>query len=726
MRPNIVLYDANNRRIARRSTPEVSRRVSSSGIALLGPSILSGEHIGDWKWPASVKLAMKMYRSDAKISAIIRVLTLPIMRANWHIAGGMVGKRPTPEREFAEAFCFKLPKRSWQEYVRRITTGEFVCGHSVFEEVYATDGQTVWLDDLAEIIQSSVSEWNHSDTNEFTGITQLGWWGKTMRTQFIPADRLAVFTFNQQGDDPTGMPLTRHMHQHWWYKSNGYKFDGMLQDRYAVPPLTGTLAEGDSEDEQVAMEEVLEASRSGEKSYMVLANGQTVAAEGLEGTLPNPLDSAKHHDEQMSKAALAAFLDFGTTETGARASSETARDMMITSLQAEADEVGASFNRQVLHPALDRNFGPGAWPDDIGIGPGDMQNLDIEYLALPLSQLVAAGLLTPDPALESYIRAMQRLPLRIDMGMTAPSQRSANPPREASSSGDEEVKVAASRRRRGSRGGKKHAHVCSIGGMNREAVDSELFVNFRGADERMASQSALFIADVAPTRDAYIEEIIAAALALDPPTLRESGPDMPDAFVSLLIAHLVDSAGFGAAEVAREAREQIGRPGVVPRLGDGLGIAPYRPEAPIWTDMQQLEEYLDELATMIGLDEQDRLLREAARVILLSPSGADESTLRAVLAANLAGMSIDVLRSSAERAIDSAYAEGRHLGAETQRIAGRVPQRAMYSALRDRNVCGPCKALDRKYHAPFDFAFITPNPNCQGGDRCRCITVYEF
>lgn len=51
-------------------------------------------------------------------------------------------------------------------------------------------------------------------------------------------------------------------------------------------------------------------------------------------------------------------------------------------------------------------------------------------------------------------------------------------------------------------------------------------------------------------------------------------------------------------------------------------------------------------------------------------------------------------------------------------------QRVEYSALLDQNVCGPCAAEDGKEANNEGALTPTPNPECEGGDWCRCFHVF--
>jgi hypothetical protein len=68
---------------------------------------------------------------------------------------------------------------------------------------------------------------------------------------------------------------------------------------------------------------------------------------------------------------------------------------------------------------------------------------------------------------------------------------------------------------------------------------------------------------------------------------------------------------------------------------------------------------------------------------------------------------------------------GRRAAAEGRRasIAG-----ARYTSVLDKATCGPCAAADTGELLPLDDPALVqpPNPACLGGDRCRCILVYQL
>lgn len=81
------------------------------------------------------------------------------------------------------------------------------------------------------------------------------------------------------------------------------------------------------------------------------------------------------------------------------------------------------------------------------------------------------------------------------------------------------------------------------------------------------------------------------------------------------------------------------------------------------------------------------------------------------------------LRVGASHHAGGAISAGRHAAALQAEVMG-----GRYTSVLDKSTCGPCADADTgQLIAMDDPAWIpTPNPACLGGDRCRCIHVYQL
>lgn len=135
-------------------------------------------------------------------------------------------------------------------------------------------------------------------------------------------------------------------------------------------------------------------------------------------------------------------------------------------------------------------------------------------------------------------------------------------------------------------------------------------------------------------------------------------------------------------------------------------------------DFEDLDELTDLTDARIANDVQSRIIAAATRFRLLGLTG--QELLSAIQNEITAGTVTYIDRASTGLA-NKVINIGRMDEAERRRDEwGRVE----YSALLDQNVCGPCAAEDGQEATNEADLTPTPNPECEGGDWCRCFHVY--
>ncbi|KKK76723.1 hypothetical protein LCGC14_2860750, partial [marine sediment metagenome] len=78
---------------------------------------------------------------------------------------------------------------------------------------------------------------------------------------------------------------------------------------------------------------------------------------------------------------------------------------------------------------------------------------------------------------------------------------------------------------------------------------------------------------------------------------------------------------------------------------------------------------------------------------------------------------------AASKGVNEAFADGRAAGYEA--YSDEIGE-VQYSALLDMNTCGNCAAADGATgKTPADIPAV-PLPDCDGGDKCRCVHVFVF
>lgn len=146
------------------------------------------------------------------------------------------------------------------------------------------------------------------------------------------------------------------------------------------------------------------------------------------------------------------------------------------------------------------------------------------------------------------------------------------------------------------------------------------------------------------------------------------------------------------------------------------------------TDIDRDPGRLRERARLATADVAHRIWQAVHRARLLGITDRQQLEQTGVAAGNGA------LAQAASAHAGGAISGGRHAGAisviEGSTI-GEPPALiigARYTSVLDKNTCGPCADADTGELIPLgDPRWIpTPNPACLGGDRCRCIHVYQL
>jgi hypothetical protein len=135
-------------------------------------------------------------------------------------------------------------------------------------------------------------------------------------------------------------------------------------------------------------------------------------------------------------------------------------------------------------------------------------------------------------------------------------------------------------------------------------------------------------------------------------------------------------------------------------------------------DFDELDDLVDLTTSRVTNDVQSRLIDAAARHALLGQPGINLIT---TVANELSTGSVTYIDRAARGLANKVINIGRSDEAEARSDEW---ERVEYSALLDQNVCEPCAAEDGQTANSEDDLQPAPNPDCLGGDWCRCFHVW--
>lgn len=364
----------------------------------------------------------KMRKSDAQVFATLLACELPIRSTKRFIdAARDENDEVTPEAEevakFVSDALFQKMNVTRDSLLLEILT-MLPFGFSVFEKIRKAEGDKIILEKIASRKQSTIrrrqtSLWYawieqrlpFSDDEEY----QKTWFVD------IPAEKLLIFTFRQEGDNYEGVSILRSSYKHRRFKEELYKFDAVKHERQSVwIPIIRPWSQATPEDISLC-EEIVENIRANEAWWIVMpwpkeewrnfefANMNAWSTSDLR-------TSINHHNREIAKNILAQFVELWNTESWSRALSEDQSDFFLLWLTAIANNICDIFNRFLIPELVDYNFNVTEYPH---LKFNKLWSVDYQTLSGALSTLTSAWMITVDEKLETHIRDVFDLPSKM-------------------------------------------------------------------------------------------------------------------------------------------------------------------------------------------------------------------------------------------------------------------------------------------------------------------------
>ncbi len=682
------------------------------------------EHVPDLVWPASVATLSRM-RTDGVISSILAAYTSPLLAADWRIDPR--GADPLAVKICADSLGLPIlgekvddigPARrqgvKFLEHVR-LAALHLVWGHFAFEDVYEIrpDGLT-YLAALPERMPSTIVEIRVNPDGTLKSIVQEGMQGQgtnSFNGVEIPAKQLLWYCHSREGANYVGRSLLRAAYSYWLLKIEGMRANAVGLSRFSAgtpvaEPLPGT---NPTQVQITEAQRMVSSIRVGQQGGAVPV-GFKLRIIGIEGTLPDALATLRYYDEQVARSTLTSILDLGSTANGSRALGDNFADLLQRSLQSIANQMAETASQLCVR--LTRyNFGDDAVAPVITAGDVGASKATI---AQSITGLIQAGAITPDPALESFVREAYHLPAAVPVtapkegptdgtealkGSKTAASRVWPPPGafkltdEVAISGPRIVNAADAKTYRDPTEAEQAA------GIDPQAIDAE-------HDTLVAEGLALFAAVVIAWGAALAAQIMAALVAGSLVALARLKLKTADAVEALqLVMH--EAAATGVRQVLDETG----------RAGADHGLAP--------DDVTVNTAELDELAEALAEHTASVVAGTAGREAQRLGTALDEAEVDAVIAQVLTPGPVPQMVSEA---VARAMAGGRVEAMEAVIAATPgIEWEISASAVRDPGTCDRCEENDGHVYpdlatgrADFPLGLYKA---CLGRTRCRCLLI---
>ena len=394
----------------------------------------------------AMKEFREMHDNNAVVGGIVRLATDLIAQTEWSVeAAGSDPSTDLVAKHIAETSLRDM-QSTWQECVDEIMTmAPF--GHANMEMWFKkrlgdhelkefnskhADGY-YGLANLALRAQESLDHWNIADDGDILGMWQRP--APSYNLRYIDAHRSVLFRTNAAKQNPEGRSWYRPGWRSWWICKRMEEIEGIGVERdvsgypdFQVPLeyfLAGATAE------QTAMLTAIKkmAERIRQDKYAGIVRPSKLDRENNPTGFDFSLISSgsrnatvfdliiKRYESRIAISLLGEFVLLGQDKVGSFALASTKTNMFATALGAVLNRIADMFNRHVFPRLVRANGLPGACSPTLKFE--DIESDDATAFASSVGQLVGAGVLTPDNAVERYVRDYLNLP---PIGEVSPAQ----------------------------------------------------------------------------------------------------------------------------------------------------------------------------------------------------------------------------------------------------------------------------------------------------------------
>jgi len=361
-----------------------------------------------------------MRRSDAQVAATLLACELPIRAANWEV-------RPASDSDFDrevaafirnnlfggleyESATGVKTTQCWDDVLRNALL-MLAFGASAHEEIYAVDGERIRLARLAPRLPVTFYRWiTDEDGETLVALNQYGYKNANFMNVEIPAERLAVFTFNQEGANFFGRSMLRPAYMHWYIKSQLYRIDAIAGERNGLGIPTIEQGPNPSQEDREAAALWVQQLAAHEKTGLSLPSGWKFSLQGVAGNVRDLYNSIQHHNIEISRVALAFFMNLGmgARSSGNRALGESQTDFFFLAVQATAEYVARLLTATAVKRLVDFNW------ENVEQYPvvrvANLRSRNFNQVLTSLAQLAQAGVVSPFPELAQYVARELGLP----------------------------------------------------------------------------------------------------------------------------------------------------------------------------------------------------------------------------------------------------------------------------------------------------------------------------
>jgi hypothetical protein len=686
----------------------------------------------------------EMFRTDADCRRALMMIVVALAAGTWTVEPfepENEDEDPTDEDLKVAAFTeWALFKHMAPDFISHIWEMLRVClrsGFAPFEEIWHVsewDGRPVLTPRTLDLrLPRTIQRWMQ-DGPDLVAIEQLQAFGGLVT---LKARDILYYRLGAEGDNWEGESLLRPAYKHWKIKSAIELVQAIGIERTAIGVPTGYPPMSASATDLEAFEDFLSTIRANEATYFLAPGPRADHASTQNGTegwfwefvtpasqVGSSADTEaalNYHTGKIDAVVLAEFMRLGQQGEGARATADVQQNPFLALAEGLVHLlVEAPVNGGLIPRLVGLNFDTDRFPK---VSCSLIDSTSLAELGTYVSVLVDKGAIRVEPTLEAHLRDLADLP-EADEAAIAEREAADQEREDAMLKQTADLKAAAAPPgggMQGTGGARPSAKVTPKAGAKTppkpaakkklDAGDEPMTLGrsdrpLRDWERPMSLDRIEATIDEAQARMEQAAGAAARALAVSMShgIKRANSSELEAAVLDVLCSLFATGRATVIEELQRQRFVAHGWMLEVNGLDD-------MPPDERHTLVDRAKAIADTVRASVTAAVAGSALQR----------GADEATVQG--AAEQAA--VGALRSQAQIHASSALNAGRTVEADVhaEEIAG-----ARYTSILDGRRCSGCARADddvlRSLDDPVRLAHVPPNPDCEGGGRCRCMEAF--
>lgn len=367
----------------------------------------------------------KMYR-DPDVKSAISTKAFGVVSKGYQITPAIGDNEPDYEQakqqaDFVEYVLDMMPG-NLTDKIEEMLRDCMIYGTTISEKIWG------WDKDYSVLMMSNIKVKEpilyEVEQDEYGNVLKLFVCTRGEKKE-VDSSKFIRATYNAEHDNFWGESDMRAAYLYWFIKSKLVRWWAAYLEKFAVPPVKGSVPAGTTEAAKTELLNVLSSFQ--QETAIVIPDDVTVELMESSGKSSSEFAAAlDYFGKQITKSILGQTLATEqNSNTGSLAQAKVHQDTLISYITKMKNMVETIINEQVIKDIIDYNFADRYYPQFIL----PLDEKDVQSLAQTIYQLVTCGEVQPG---ETWIREYLGLPERektAENNNTPEENNSTRPPR---------------------------------------------------------------------------------------------------------------------------------------------------------------------------------------------------------------------------------------------------------------------------------------------------------